>query len=88
MTQEMTNLEQINEHIAQMESWLFDGDMADDDPDKAAQHYANAERARKSAQLYALAAIAEAAARIASAMETGDNRDGLAESVTIWGSGQ
>ena len=66
----MTHLEQMNEHIAQMQSWLFDGDMADDDPDMA-QHYANAERARKSAQLYALAAVAESLARIADVMETG-----------------
>ena len=65
----MTHLENMTEHIAQMNSWLFNGDMVDTplhDKAEAAQHYANAERARKSAQLYALAAIAESLARIAS----------------------
>ena len=69
-----TSIDEMTDHIAKMNSWLFNGDMVDTplhDKAEAAQHYANAERARKSAQLFALASMAESLARIADVMEAG-----------------
>ena len=40
------------------------------------------------AQAAALDSMAESLARIADVMEANDDRDGLAESVAIWGSGK
>ena len=40
------------------------------------------------AQAAALDSMAESLARIADVMEAGNDRDGLAESVAIWGSGE
>lgn len=65
----MSSLEKLGNEIARMEAWQFQGDMAADKAD-AAQHFDNADRARNDAGIYALAAIAEALARIAAVQES------------------